>query len=167
MTRSKLWPEVATALDELNESARSALAIGPQVKPAEAKQFPWPSWAPAPGAWVRQAYQGASPDDRVLSSETWHIASGVLFESEANRFELKPLCGRQIRLQTDRRPRVDGPRLSTFDLREVDLPSDKECWHCLRKRALGADIGPGSLHRPWGDIGAGAFYASIGLGGRR
>ena len=155
MNRPKFWPEVAAALDEFNESARAALAIGPQMRPGEAVRFPWPTWAPAPGTWVRQAHQGAR--DRVLRSETWHIADGLLFEHEADRFALKPLCGREIRIEIDGRARVDGCRRSTFDVRGEPSPADRERWHCLRKRATFDHFAPGRLHRPWGDLGAREF----------
>ena len=164
MTTPKLWPEVAAALDELNAWARTALAIGPQTKPANAKPFPWPSWAPAPGTWVRQAYQG--PSKRVLGSKIWHVAGDVLVECELNRLELEPLCGRRIAIEPDgdlRRRAIGVPHV-TFDVRMVG-PSwpidDRECQNCLRRLKAGLEFGSGIVRRPWGDRSASEYTRSI------
>ena len=121
MASSKFWPEVATALEELNARARTILARS------------WPGWAPAPGAWVRGASQGARSADRVIVSATWHLAND-LFPTGQGRWQLRPLCGRGIRIEPDGRPTLvaHGGRFATFDVRDEITADDKECWHCRR-----------------------------------
>ena len=115
----ELWPEVAGDLDELNELARTALRF------------------PAAGEWVRQAWQGS--DDRIAGT-SWHIARDVT-PSTGSRitFVLRPLCGRDIYIEPCY---SDLCRFRTFDIRDWSDRSDKECWHCLRKRRIIADRQP-------------------------
>lgn len=156
----KLWPRLANDLAELNERAREVLAIGPQMDPSKAKPFPWPTWAPAPGAWVREAHEGRK--DR-LHGPTWHILASNMLEDEAGTYTLFPLCGRRIRVEPDgltESLRASGRRCAKLDVRVDPTPHDKECWHCQRKLGLiGGEVPAGQVRRPWGDLGAAAYYS--------
>jgi len=122
MTTDNLWPDVAAALDELNDLARRHLL-------------------PVAGDWVRQAWQGL--DDRHVSTETWHIAEHTWrFTSGPIAFVVHPHCGRNIDIEPARDLPIGGCRYRTVDVRDNGEPG-RECWHCVRILAIKEARQPG------------------------
>lgn len=117
----RAWAETApepVASDEV-ETAQD-LGTGP------------PRWAPQRGSWVRGVHIGRT--DRVATSDVWHLSDVVWRGRTSRAHTLRPLCGRDIRIDPATVPEIDPAavglgRLATF---ETSASPSRRCGHCVR-----------------------------------